>query len=103
MKGFFRLVSCAFLLVFSRMMPAQNLPALQQDAAVTVGALQNGISYYLVTNPAMKGVADYALVRKGAADTLSTRLPAAFQQDGAASVPGPEGNRMPAGGIFHHR
>ena len=73
MKGSVRFALCVLLLVFSRMMPAQNLPALQNDAAITVGALQNGISYYLVTNPAMKGIADYALVRKGAADTLSTR------------------------------
>lgn len=73
MKESVRFVLCVLLLVFSRMMPAQNLPALQTDAAITVGALQNGISYYLVTNPAMKGIADYALVRKGAADTLSTR------------------------------
>ena len=54
-------------------MPAQNLPALQKDASVTHGELANGISYYLVTNPSMKGVADFALVRKGLCDTLAAR------------------------------
>ena len=54
-------------------MPAQNLPSLKKDAAITAGKLQNGISYYLVTDSAMKGVADFALVRKGSADTLAAR------------------------------
>ena len=54
-------------------MPAQNLPALQKDASITQGELSNGISYYLVTNSTMKGVADFALVRKGMADTLAAR------------------------------
>ena len=68
-KSFF----CFVLLGFSIMMPAQNLPSLKKDAAVTEGKLQNGISYYLVTDSAMKGVADFALVRKGSADTLAAR------------------------------
>ena len=54
-------------------MPAQNLPALQKDASVTQGELANGITYYLVTNPSMKGVADFALVRRGLRDTLAAR------------------------------
>ncbi len=73
MNRYLRVISCVLLLFFSRMMPAQNLPALQKDGAITVGALQNGITYYLVTNASMKGVADYALVRRGRADSLSTR------------------------------
>ena len=64
---------CSVLLGFSISMPAQNLPALQKDASVTHGELANGISYYLVTNPSMKGVADFALVRKGLCDTLAAR------------------------------
>ena len=73
MNRCFRVVLCVLSLVFSRMMPAQNLPALQQDGAISVGTLQNGITYYLVTNASMKGVADYALVRRGRADSLTTR------------------------------
>ncbi|HBH08383.1 MAG TPA: hypothetical protein DDX40_03155 [Rikenellaceae bacterium] len=73
MRNFIKSVLCSVLLGFSIMMPAQNLPALQKDGAVTTGNLTNGITYYLVTNPSMKGVADFALVRKGACDTLSAR------------------------------
>ncbi|MBR1927667.1 MAG: insulinase family protein [Bacteroidales bacterium] len=54
-------------------MPAQKLPPLQKDASITKGELSNGISYYLVTSPSMKGVADFALVRKGMTDTLAAR------------------------------
>lgn len=74
MRCFIKSVQCFVLaLGFSIMMPAQELPALQKDAAVTSGSLNNGISYYLVTNPSTKGVADFALVRKGICDTLSAR------------------------------
>ena len=73
MRNLIKSVLCSVLLCFSTMMPAQNLPALQKDGAVTTGNLTNGISYYLVTNPSMKGVADFALVRKGVSDTLSAR------------------------------
>ena len=64
---------CSVLLGISISVPAQNLPALQKDGTITVGELPNGISYYLVTNASMKGVADFALVRKGMSDTLSAR------------------------------
>lgn len=73
MRCFIKSILCFALLGFSIMMPAQNLPVLQKDGAVTTGSLANGISYYLVTNPSMKGVADFALVRKGECDTLSAR------------------------------
>ena len=74
MRSFIKSVLCFALLGFSIMMPAQNLPVLQKDGAVTTGNLSNGITYYLVTNPTMKGVADFALVRKGDKDTLSARM-----------------------------
>ena len=73
MRNFIKSVLCSVLLGFSIMMPAQNLPALQKDENITTGNLANGISYYLVTNPSMKGVADFALVRKGVNDTLAAR------------------------------
>ncbi len=69
----FKYILCSVLLVLSTMMTAQNLPVLQKDGAVTTGNLTNGVSYYLVTNPSMKGVADFALVRRGETDTLSAR------------------------------
>lgn len=73
MRGLVKSVLCTCLLGFSIMMPAQDLPVLQKDGAVTSGDLSNGITYYLVTNPSMKGVADFALVRKGCSDTLAAR------------------------------
>ncbi len=73
MRYFIKSVLCFALLLFSTMMPAQDLPVLQKDGAVTTGSLTNGIAYYLVANPSMKGVADFALVRKGGCDTLAAR------------------------------
>lgn len=55
------------------MMPAQQLPDLQKENSIVTGSLPNGISFFLVTNPAVKGVADFALVRKGLSDTLAAR------------------------------
>ena len=73
MRRFFTYVFCSVLVGFSINMPAQKLPSLQKDASITKGDLPNGISYYLVTNSTMKGVADFALVRKGMTDTLVAR------------------------------
>ena len=73
MRRFLTYVLCSVLLGFSISMPAQNLPALQKDGTITTGALSNGISFYLVTNSTMKGVADFALVRKGMTDSLAAR------------------------------
>ena len=73
MRRFFKSFFCSVVLGVSISMPAQNLPALKKDGSVTQGELANGISYYLVTNPSMKGVADFALVRKGSIDTLAAR------------------------------
>ena len=73
MRCLIKSILCLVSLGFSIMMPAQDLPVLGKDAAVTTGNLTNGISYYLVTNPSMKGIADFALVRQGESDTLSAR------------------------------
>lgn len=45
-------------------MSAQNLPVLPADAAVKQGSLPNGMKYYLVSNPSVKGCADFALVQR---------------------------------------
>ncbi len=44
--------------------PAQDIPLLPQDPAVVSGLTPNGMAYYLVTNPAEKGLADFAIVQK---------------------------------------
>ena len=52
-------------------MPAQELPVLSPDKAVKTGLLPNGTSYYIVSNPAVKGVADFALVQKTGTENIS--------------------------------
>lgn len=44
--------------------PAQNLPALKAAPELETGVFPNGVKYYLVTNKAAKGYADYSLVQK---------------------------------------
>lgn len=73
MRYLVKIVLVAVLLAFPRMMPAQNLPALAPDASMTTGSLTNGITYHLVTNPSKKGMADFALLRRGFCDTLAAR------------------------------
>lgn len=45
-------------------MPAQDLPVLPPDPAIRYGTLPNGTGYYIVSNPTIKGLADFALVQK---------------------------------------
>lgn len=52
-------------------MPAQDLPVLSPDKAVKTGVLPNGTTYYIVSNPTIKGVADFALVQKTGTDNIS--------------------------------
>lgn len=52
---------------------AQDLPVLAQDPAIKTGILPNGMSYYIVSNPSVKGVADFALVqRTGRSNTIDS-------------------------------
>ncbi len=57
-------------LLYSIIMPAQNLPVMAPDKAVKTGTLPNGTSYYIVSNQAIKGMADFALVQKTGTDNL---------------------------------
>ena len=62
------LLSAVAGLIFSITVPAQNTPTrLQDDKAVKKGSLGNGITYYIVENPMVKGRADAALIRRGEA------------------------------------
>lgn len=49
---------------------AQTVQTLPADPAVKSGILPNGITYYIASNPVMKGVADFALVQKTGALTV---------------------------------
>lgn len=57
-------------LLCSIIMPAQNLPVMAPDKAVKTGTLPNGTSYYIVSNQAIKGMADFALVQKTGTDNI---------------------------------
>jgi len=57
-------------LLYSIIMPAQNLPVMAPDKAVKTGTLPNGTSYYIVSNQAIKGMADFALVQKTGTDNI---------------------------------
>ena len=53
------------LSILTSSLGAQSLPSLPAASGVVTGTLPNGISYYLVSNPSVKGHADFALVQKG--------------------------------------
>ena len=52
---------------------AQPLAKLDRAGEITVGQFPNGITYYLVTNKAAHGYADYALVQKGVPEETKFR------------------------------
>ena len=71
-------------------MPAQNLPVLSPDKAIKAGVLPNGTSYYIVANPAVKGVADFALVQKTGMDNVpdsSSYRALSVARDALAALP----------------
>lgn len=59
-----RLFSVISGLLLAIIVPAQDLPILTPDPAVRHGVLPNGLNYYVVANPSVKGCADFALVQK---------------------------------------
>ncbi len=65
-----RLVRIFFSLAFltiSIIMPAQPLPSLPTDGRIRKGTLRCGVKYYMVSSDAVKGYADFAVVRRGVA------------------------------------
>ena len=68
-------VKCAICvvttLVAAIIMPAQDLPVLPPDKAVKTGVLPNGTEYYIVSNPTLEGLADFALVQRVGTDNIS--------------------------------
>lgn len=63
-KGFVKILALVSALLYSIIVPAQDLPLLPSDAAVTVAALPDGITCYIASNPSHKGLADFAVVQK---------------------------------------
>ncbi len=62
--GFRHIFTAFFSLFISMMASAQEIPVLPDDPAVLKGVAPNGMSYYIVSNPTIKGMADFALVQK---------------------------------------
>ncbi len=63
-SGFRKILTLLASLCLAINMPARDIPVLSEDPAVLKGALPNGMAYYLVSNPASKGQASFALVQK---------------------------------------
>lgn len=67
-------LSVVLIIVMSfaaRAVSPQDLPSLPDDPKISHGQLPDGISYYIVANPSLKGYADFALVRKDCPARLS--------------------------------
>ena len=86
-------LSISALLSFSRIVPAQpQLPPLPTDSRIQRGTLGSGVTFYMVTDPSVKGYADVAIVQRN--EPLS-----AAKREGIHSgflgrmaiAPGPEG------------
>lgn len=74
----------------ANLMPAQNIPVLPADPAIKTGRLPNGMSYYVIENNTIKGIADFALIQKtgtgNIADTSSYRA-VSVAREGLSSLP----------------
>lgn len=58
------IVLSLMLLLWSGVLLAQSLPALEVSKEIVKGSLPNGIEYYLVNNSLQKGFADFAVVQR---------------------------------------
>lgn len=63
----------AFLALFAFEVRAQKLSSLPQASEIVTGVLPNGITFYIITNTASTGYADFALVQKGHVDEALSR------------------------------
>ena len=87
------LLTVSALCYFSRIVPAQTqLPPLPVDSRIQKGTLGSGVTYYMVTDPSVKGYADIAVVQRD--EPLSVAKRGGLQSSflGRMEVsPGPEG------------
>ena len=51
-------------LLFSNIVPAQDMPLLPVDESISRGHLPNGMEYFVAENPTAGGMADFALVHR---------------------------------------
>lgn len=81
------LISAAFSPII---MPAAELPVLKGDGNITVGVLENGITYYVVPNKTEAGRLDISLLQKfgySSEDSLSRGLAVVHSIGSLASLP----------------
>ena len=60
----YKLAVSAWLALVPTIMPAADLPTLPTAPQIRTGLLDNGVTYYIVTNSTEKGKADIALVQR---------------------------------------
>lgn len=98
------LTLCA-LLSFSRIVPAQpQLPPLPVDSRIQKGTLGCGVTYYMVTDPTVKGYADVAIVQRDeplSAAKRSTLKPQLLSR--LSIAPGPDGYLLDTDGSTVYR
>ena len=87
------LLTISALCLFSRIVPAQTqLPPLPVDSRIQRGTLGSGVTYYMVTDPSVKGYADIAIVQRDEPLSASKREGLQSSFLGRMEVsPGPEG------------
>lgn len=73
MKSSIKSLLTVFCLMFPLLLSGQDLPKLGTAPGIVIGKFPNGLTYYLVTNKASYGYADYALVQKGVSDRAAAR------------------------------
>lgn len=82
--GLRQIIALIPALLSAIIMPAQDLPKMPADPAVVSGVFPNGLSYYIVSNPAEKGLADFALVQKTGTFNVADSLPSDLDSRTAA-------------------
>nr|MCR4824404.1 hypothetical protein [Bacteroidales bacterium] len=73
MPKFSKHISCLIGLLLGFFALGQELPSLGIAPEIKRGDLPDGIRFYLVTNPAQKGFADFALVQRGLREEAEAR------------------------------
>ena len=64
---------CLLAVFYPFVVGAQDIPTLERASEITAGTFSNGVDYYMVSNTAAKGFADFALVSKVALETDEAR------------------------------
>ena len=81
------IVISLIVLFIAALSNAADLPKLPLDPSVAKGVLPNGMSFYIVSNPTSKGMADFALVQRTGRMTSSDIQAVEVAKDVLADVP----------------